>query len=339
VDETTRAYREQREQYEALRAAQRREGQSACKASIVGEAADEGAGGGGSSNHALALTGSDLRLGRSIAEGEFAEVFRALLWGQRVAVKALKVDKASPSDIRKELEHETRLTASLSHPAILTLIGYTYEPPHMVLEHLEGTLYDLVRDTESLEKAGGLLAPLLDVVAGCAYLHARQPPLLHRDLKPPNILYDTRLRCKLCDFGTALELPSDRSKWPIECIGSALYLAPEVETEKPYGLAADVFSFGVLSYESYHLHTHGVDFYGDGDMFEGGGLLEGMEIIRTPLLATPQEMPERPSACDADAVWELLSDCLKIDPQARPTFGQVATRLSAAREGAQPGWL
>lgn len=38
---------------------------------------------------------------------------------------------------------------------------------------------------------------------------------------------------------------------------------------------------------------------GDGDMFEGGGLLEGMEIIRTPLLATPQEMPERPSACDA----------------------------------------
>ena len=220
-----------------------------------------------------------------------------------------------------------------------------------VLEHLEGTLYDLVRDTESLEKAGGLLAPLLDVVAGCAYLHARQPPLLHRDLKPPNILYDTRLRCKvcatdpklaysrsmlayslaysrsvlayllplitclladcplpicpsppcrlpiclpathppcppaqrlppcppaqrlppclppcvqLCDFGTALELPSDQSKWPSECIGSALYLAPEVETEKPYGLAADVFSFGVLSYESYHLHTHGVDFYGEG---------------------------------------------------------------------------
>ena len=43
-------------------------------------------------------------------------------------------------------------------------------------------------------QVGGLLSPLLDVVAGCAYLHARQPPLLHRDLKPPNVLYDERKR-------------------------------------------------------------------------------------------------------------------------------------------------
>ena len=105
----------------------------------------------------------------------------------------------SASDLVKELDHETRLTASLSHPAILTLIGYTERPPQMVLEHLEGTLYDLVRDYEALERAGGLLSPLVDVVSGCAYLHARMPPLLHRDLKPPNVLYDERLRCKLCD--------------------------------------------------------------------------------------------------------------------------------------------
>ena len=65
-------------------------------ASVSGKAQEAGtsAGGGGSSNHALALTGSDLRLGRSIAEGEFAEVFRALLWGQRVAVKALSTHGA-----------------------------------------------------------------------------------------------------------------------------------------------------------------------------------------------------------------------------------------------------
>lgn len=53
--------------------------------------------------------------------------------------------------------------------------------------------------------------------------------------------------------------------------------------------------------------------------------------MRTPLAATPQEMPERPSSCDSDAVWELLSECMKVEPEARPTFAQVAARLSAAK--------
>ena len=51
-------------------------------------------------------------------------------------------------------------------------------------------------------------------------------------------------RCKLCDFGTALEI-TEGAPLPTACIGSALYLAPEVESEQPYGLPADVFSFGV----------------------------------------------------------------------------------------------
>ena len=73
----------------------------------------------------------------------------------------------------------------------------------------------------------------------------------------------------------------------------------------------------------------------------GAGLLEGLDVIRTPLLATPQEMPPRPDACDADAVWELLCECLKAEPSQRPTFARVAIQLSEAKEaaGTQPGWL
>ena len=81
-------------------------------------------------------------------------------------------------------------------------------------------------------------------------------PDLHPDLHPnssgspsksPPISIQISIdlhRCKLCDFGTALEL-SEGSPLPTACIGSALYLAPEVESERPYGLPADVFSFGV----------------------------------------------------------------------------------------------
>ena len=92
---------------------------------------------------ALRLNPSEITLGRSIAPGAFAEVFRGLLWGQKVAVKRLFVDRegADAESLRKELLHETRVLAALSHPCILTLVGYTDEPAQMVLEVLDGTAY------------------------------------------------------------------------------------------------------------------------------------------------------------------------------------------------------
>ena len=93
-----------------------------------------------------------------------------------------------------------------------------------------------------------------------------------------------------------------------------------------------------MTYELYHLLEHGVDFYGEGDLFEGGGLLEGLDLIRTPLLAIPQEMPPRPGSIVLDSVWQLLTECLATEPAARPTFDMVAKRLSEAREATQ-GWL
>jgi serine/threonine protein kinase len=63
---------------------------------------------------------------------------------------------------------------------------------------------------------GGLLSPLLDVVAGCAYLHARQPPLLHRDLKPPNVLYDERKRCAFAR-GWRVDCPLIAISMPLDC--------------------------------------------------------------------------------------------------------------------------
>jgi len=284
----------------------------------------------------LALEAAQIVRGKSIAEGAFAEVFRGLLWGQRVAVKQLKTDRegADKESLERELRHETRILAALSHPCILTLIGYTAQPAQIVLEVLDGTVYDLVRKHGTEQCDGGMLGPLIDILSGCAYLHACKPPLLHRDLKPPNVLHDEKLRCKLCDFGTALELKPPPAPQPTEWIGSQLYVAPEVDKGLPYGLPADVFSFGVLAYELYHLKGTGVDFYGDGDLFEGGGLFEGLEVIRAPILKETPELPVRPSACDADPVWELLGECLAFDPGKRPTFAQAAQRMGVVRQAA-----
>ena len=291
---------------------------------------------------ALSLDPKEITLGRSIAPGAFAEVFRGLLWGQKVAVKRLFTDRegADAASLRKELLHETRLLAALSHPCILTLIGYTDEPAQIVLEVLDGTVYDLVKSGTS-DIDGGMLSPLLDILSGCAYLHARSPPVIHRDLKPPNVLHDASKRCKLCDFGTAFELKPNQPK-PTEWMGSQLYVAPEVDRLEPYGLPSDVFSFGTMAYELYHLAETGVDFYGEGDMFDGGGMFEGLETLRAPLLKTPQEYPVRPGSCEVDEVWELLKACMNAEADKRPSFGEVASKIGAARQklpGKHKDWL
>ena len=75
-------------------------------------------------------------------------------------------------------------------------------------------------------------------------------------------------------------------------------------------------------------------------MFDGGGLMDGLSTIREPLASG--ELPERPSACDDDAVWALLCACLRDEPKARPSFAEVAVGMSeaqAAAKGAGAGWL
>ena len=300
-----------------------------------------------SSNSAVVLSADELQLGRSIATGAFAEVFRGLLWGGKVAVKQLKAvtesgETKAEEVLQAELLHETRVLAKLSHPHILTLIGYTPTPAQIVLEALDGTVYDLVYG--GVERCdGGMLSVLSDILSGCAYLHALPTPLLHRDLKPPNVLHDERLRCKLCDFGTAIELRAGAPP-PTEWMGSALYVAPEVDAEQPYGLPADVFSFGVLACELYHQQATGANFYGEGfDLFDEGGLVEGLEVLRGPLVADPPEEPARPDVCDSDAVWALLMRCVRATPSERPSFAEVARELSDVRTslvgGALAEWL
>ena len=105
---------------------------------------------------------------------------------------------------------------------------------------------------------------------------------------------------------------------------------------------SDVFSFGTMAYELYHLAGTGVDFYGEGDMFDGGGMFEGLETLRAPLLKTPQEYPVRPASCEVDEVWELLKACMNAEADKRPSFGEVASKIGAARQklpGKHKDWL
>jgi len=101
-----------------------------------------------------------------------------------------------------------------------------------------------------------------------------------------------------------------------------------------------------MAYELYYLADTGNDFYGDAggmSLFEeGGGLLEGLRIVREPLAVEPQAFPDRPTGCTSDEVWELICACMKKAPSERPNFAEVASKIGVARTkagGSIASWL
>ena len=88
-----------------------------------------------------------------------------------------------------------------------------------------------------------------------------------------------------------------------------------------YGVAADVFSFGALAYECFYYRANGEDFY------EGMTLFTGLDVFREPVTSDPQQMPERPSACEDDAVWKCICDCLTTNPAKRPAAAAATAMM------------
>ena len=144
---------------------------------------------------------SDLRLLERIAVGGFAEVFRATWKGTMVAVKQLL--ERGP-DVVARLREEALVLARLRHPNLLLFMGWCAEPPLIATEFMRrGSLHNILR------RNGGPLSPprthhvAVSVARGMQYLHSRAQPILHLDLKSPNILLDDKWRVKIADFGLA----------------------------------------------------------------------------------------------------------------------------------------
>ena len=95
----------------------------------------------------------------------------------------------------------------------------------------------------------------------------------------------------------------------------------------------------------YHQQATGSNYYGEGfDLFDEGGLFEGLETLRAPLLASPQEEPPREESCESDEVWALLMRCVRADPTERPTMAELARSMGELRQaadgiGSTAGWL
>jgi serine/threonine protein kinase/WD40 repeat protein len=201
----------------------------------------------------LELQGEPLRGYRmieQIGEGAFGVVYRASQpqIGREVAIKAVPPELANHPDFVRRFEREAQIVARLEHPHIVPLYDYWREPnaAYLVMRFLRGG------SLEDLLKAGPLetarAASILDQVAA-ALSTAHRQGVVHRDVKPGNVLLDEEGNAYLTDFGVALDAGSPERSTGTMMRGTPAYLSPEQVRLDPASPQTDVYALGIVTYE------------------------------------------------------------------------------------------
>lgn len=195
------------------------------------------------------LKGYELR--ERIGAGGFGAVYRAYqsTVGREVAVKIILPGMANQPEFIRRFEGEAQIVARLEHPHITPLYDYWRDPDgaYLVMRWLRGgSLRDALQNGGFELRAAALL---LDQVAGGLSL-AHRNNVIHRDIKPGNILLDEDGNAYLTDFGIAkdLNLPGNNTQ-PDAIVGSLDYLSPEQARSEPITPRTDIYSLGVTLYE------------------------------------------------------------------------------------------
>lgn len=194
------------------------------------------------------------RLGERLGHGGMADVYDGhdIRLDRPVAVKVLRAEMAAQDEVRNRFEHEARAAARLSHPNVVAVFdtGEAGGLPFIVMERLPGTtLADRMAegplDEDLVRRVAG------DVLGALAVAHAAG--LIHRDVKPANILLNAEGCAKVADFGIAKSMEvvegSDATGTNL-LLGTPAYLAPERIEGKPATVRSDLFSLGVVLHEA-----------------------------------------------------------------------------------------
>jgi len=244
------------------------------------------------------------QLGRVLGRGGMCIVYQA--WDTRqerfVAIKRLEPPLNQDPRTRARFDREGRALALLDHPNLVALVdrGSSENDDYLVFEYVEGrSLKELIREGHiSVEAFGYIIGQVAEGLA-----HAHKAGIIHRDVKPQNILIDRMGHAKVSDFGIATGPDWTRVTKAGAVIGSARYMSPEQIRSKPVDPRSDIYSLGIVMYEMLTGHTP----------FDGNNM---PEIARLHLQAPPPPLTDArtqmPPGLDA-----LVLRCLEKDPDDR----------------------
>ena len=206
------------------------------------------------------LIGGRYRLEEPLGRGGMAEVRKGtdVRLGRTVAIKRLRTDLASDSTFQARFRREAQAAASLNHPSIVSVYDTGEEPstdgtnvaqPYIVMEYVAGhTLRDILKDDRRI-----LPERALEITSGVlgALDYSHRAGIIHRDIKPGNVMLTPAGDVKVMDFGIARAV-SDASSTMTQTaavVGTAQYLSPEQARGEAVDARSDVYSAGCLLYE------------------------------------------------------------------------------------------
>ena len=199
---------------------------------------------------------------KTIGEGGMANVYLAndTILDRKVAIKVLRGDLSNDEKFIRRFQREALSVSNLSHPNIVEVydVGEEDGQYYIVMEYIEGkTLKQLLkkRETLTLPEVIDIMLQLTDGLA-----HAHESYIIHRDIKPQNIMILDNGLVKITDFGIAMALNATQLTQTNSVMGSVHYLPPEQANGKSATVKSDIYSLGILMYE---LITGSVRFKGD----------------------------------------------------------------------------
>ena len=260
-----------------------------------------------------------------LASGGMGDVYRATdgLLSRTVAVKVLAERHARNPDVRARFTREARAAARLSaHPNVVTVfdVGEHDGQPFIVMEYLDGgSIHDRAR-AEPVAP-GRAVEWLRQAAAGLDAAHAQG--IVHRDVKPANLLLDDEDRVHVTDFGIASAAGFDTLTLPGTVLGTAGYLSPEQARGESATAASDRYALGVVAYE---LLT------GQRPYAAETPVTEAFAHLNAPIPSATQVAPGLPRGVDA-----VFERALAKEPDARPaSAGELVAELHDVLRDAEP---
>jgi serine/threonine-protein kinase len=266
------------------------------------------------------MVGGRYRLERVVGTGGMALVALARdeELDRPVAVKLVAEHLAVDERFRERFSREARMAARLIHPNIVQVydVGEERGRPYIVMEYVDGVTLGSLVDEGGPLPAGEVVDIAIQICAGLEHAHAAG--VVHRDVKPGNLLRRPDGAVKVADFGIARELDSTRFTQPGVVMGTVGYLAPEQATgDRPATAASDLYSLGAVLY----LLLTG------RPPFRARSAVEALVMQREQAVTPPgQVVPGIPPDLDA-----VVVRCLDPEPDGRPTSAaDLARELAAA---------
>lgn len=261
---------------------------------------------------------------RTLGEGGMANVYLAYdtILDRNVAVKVLRGDLANDDKFVRRFQREALSASSLNHPNIVEMydVGEDDGQYYIVMEYVEGkTLKQLLKRRGSLT-----ITEVIDIMSQLTdgMSHAHDSYIIHRDIKPQNIMILENGLIKITDFGIAMALNSTQLTQTNSVMGSVHYLPPEQANGKGSTIKSDIYSMGILMYE---LLTGGVPYKGDN------AVEIALKHLKEPLPSIRKKLPELPQSIENIILKATAKNPQNRYKDAREMHQDIITAMDEAR--------